>query len=567
MRRLMEIIFDTSHYAGPVDKERARLVYSINLLAFGLIFILMFTYHDVAGTTVWHQIPNYPILAVLLIVFIGSCLASFLVTRRGQRERGAVILTVALVIGLGGALTLGGVYAFNDGILITLLILMAGLLLGTRGLWSGSIAAVVAIVLSIIGRSYISPPVAWNSLYDLAGSIVNILMISGVLFLYLRFATINRLEAESSARISSLKLADITSQVARRISRRTALNQVLADAVEQVRDNYPDVYHAQIFLVDDKRQKALLAASTGEVGRLLMERKHSLPVGSISVIGQVTESGKPIIARTDATQTIHQRNEFLPDTAVEAAFPLQIGDVVIGALDLQSKIANAFTEEDIPILQSLSDHIAIAIDNARLFGETERRLKENEELVEQSRKSIAEVERLNQRLTGRFWEDFLSQQSDTHGLQIHFDDKTSTPETSWTPSLREAVRFNHLVQDQQGEAQVIAVPLRVRGQVIGAMEFELGPSGNLAPEDVNLIEEVGEQLGLAAETTRLFEMSQRMAHREALVNEITARLQLTNNVEATLSEAARSLKEALKAHRVAIRLGKPAANGTKEGQP
>ena len=47
------------------------------------------------------------------------------------------------------------------------------------------------------------------------------------------------------------------------------------------------------------------------------------------------------------------------------------------------------------------------------------------------------------------------------------------------------------------------------------------------------------------------------AQREALVNEISTRLQSGTSVEMTLTSAARSLKDVLKANRVAIRLGKP----------
>ena len=99
------------------------------------------------------------------------------------------------------------------------------------------------------------------------------------------------------------------------------------------------------------------------------------------------------------------------------------------------------------------------------------------------------------------------------------------------------------------------------------MEFELDASGNLSAEDMNLLEEVGEQLGLAAETTRLFQGTQRLAQREALVNEIATRLQTSNNVETALTEAARSLRDALRAQKVAIRLGPPPSNGKNGGQP
>jgi GAF domain-containing protein len=276
----------------------------------------------------------------------------------------------------------------------------------------------------------------------------------------------------------------------------------------------------------------------------------------------VTAKGIPVIARSDSTETVHRRNELLPETRVEAAFPLRIGDMVIGALDLQSKIDDSFREDDLPIFQSLADHIAIAIDNARLFDETEKNLQDNQRLVEQSRQAIGEVERLNQRLTGRFWDDFLGDQEvGSTGISVQFDNPRERQELTWTPTLQEAIRFNRSVQQQDNNQRVVALPLRVRGQVIGAMEFELDATGNLSTEDMNLLEEVGEQLGLAAETTRLFQGSQRLAQREALVNEIATRLQTSNNVETTLTEAARSLRDALRAEKVVIRLGPPPTNG------
>jgi GAF domain-containing protein len=80
--------------------------------------------------------------------------------------------------------------------------------------------------------------------------------------------------------------------------------------------------------------------------------------------------------------------------------------------------------------------------------------------------------------------------------------------------MAEAVRFNHFVQEQQDDRQIIAIPLRVRGQVVGAMEFELDVAQGFAPEDLALIQEVSERFGLAAENTRLIQESQRIAQRE-----------------------------------------------------
>jgi GAF domain-containing protein len=426
--------------------------------------------------------------------------------------------------------------------------------------------ALITLVIGIAMRVNLSspPPLEVNT-YDLISIPLGLVSISSLTFLFLRYARLSRSEGATEAMGERLRLAEITSHIARRISKRMALDEVLTSAIEQIRTSYSDIYHAQIFMVDESGQEARLVASTGEIGKLLMQRQHSLGVGSLSVIGQVTLAGEALIARAGSPDSIHRRNEALPDTAVEAAFPLRIGDKVIGALDLQSRNTNTFQEDDIPAFQSLADHIAVAIDNARLFEETSERLRENQQLVEQARNAVREVERLNRQLTGRAWSEYLRSKGDQLGLSVDFTDNSVKQDNTWTQTISEAIQYNYVAQTQQDDAQIIAIPLRVRGQVIGAIEFELDKDTSLSPEDLILVQEVGERLGLAAETTRLFERSQRIAQREALVNEIGTRLQSTSNIEATLAEAARSLKQTLRADKVAIRLGTPpAANGESE---
>ena len=116
-----------------------------------------------------------------------------------------------------------------------------------------------------------------------------------------------------------------------------------------------------------------------------------------------------------------------------------------------------------------------------------------------------------------------------------------------------------MIQESRNNRQVIAIPLRVRGQVIGAMEFEIEQENPFTPEDFDMVQEVSERFGMAAENARLVDESQRIAQREALVNQISSRLQSTNNIETTLAEAARSLKDTLKAESIVIRLGVPPA--------
>jgi hypothetical protein len=72
--------------------------------------------------------------------------------------------------------------------------------------------------------------------------------------------------------------------------------QILMDqVVRRVTDLFPNIYHAQIFLLDEDKRFAVLRASTGDAGAKLLERGHRLSVGGISIIGQVTAEGRIVI--------------------------------------------------------------------------------------------------------------------------------------------------------------------------------------------------------------------------------------------------------------------------------
>lgn len=126
-------------------------------------------------------------------------------------------------------------------------------------------------------------------------------------------------------------------------------------------------YHASIFTIEEAGFNAVIRESTGEAGREMKERQHALEVGSKSVVGTATSTGEPFIVNDVHDTPNHRPNPLLPDTRAEAAIPLKIGRRIIGALDLQATKVNAFTPEDVAVLQILADQFATAIDNARSY--------------------------------------------------------------------------------------------------------------------------------------------------------------------------------------------------------
>jgi PAS domain S-box-containing protein len=147
----------------------------------------------------------------------------------------------------------------------------------------------------------------------------------------------------------------------------------LAKLVDLIRSRF-GFYHASIFLIDPLGKNAVLRESTGEAGAQMKNAGHKLAVGSSSIVGQATGKGTPVVVGDVTREENYFANPLLPDTRSELAIPLKIADRVLGALDVQSKEIDAFTQEDINILQVLADQIAVAIQNADLYTHTDQSL-------------------------------------------------------------------------------------------------------------------------------------------------------------------------------------------------
>ncbi len=172
-----------------------------------------------------------------------------------------------------------------------------------------------------------------------------------------------RLLEESRRKADQLQTA---ADIARDTSSTLALETLLDRAVTLICQGF-NYYHASVFLLDESERYAVVHASTGEAGHEMIRRGHKLAVGSKSIVGYVTQAGEPLVVNDVRIDPIHKPNPLLPHTRAELGIPLKIGDQVIGAFDVQSTQFNAFKSEDISVLQTLADQIAVAVDNARSY--------------------------------------------------------------------------------------------------------------------------------------------------------------------------------------------------------
>lgn len=359
-------------------------------------------------------------------------------------------------------------------------------------------------------------------------------------------ALVDDLQARVEARARDF---GATQEISRYAATQRDLQVLMDRVVDLIIERFPSIYHAQIFLIDRDREYAVVRASTGPVGQQLKARGHRLAVGSISVIGQVTEQGRIVVARDTAASQVHRRNEFLPDTRAELAIPLRLGDEVIGALDVQSRQADAFDDDLINVLQTMADQLAVAIQNARLYQEAMRRADE--------------IDKANRLATIRAWQEYMAGQ---RASSIVRSAGVAT-DADLSELRRRAIAEGKPVIGEPTERSTIpvAVPIILRGQTLGAVEWEL-PERGFSSDRVDLARELADRLALSLENARLFEESRQAAERERLVNAISARLTTQSTIDDILETAVREVGQALRAPKVEVRLHAPGAYANGEAK-
>ncbi|MEJ2560791.1 MAG: GAF domain-containing protein [Anaerolineae bacterium] len=185
---------------------------------------------------------------------------------------------------------------------------------------------------------------------------------------------IGTLEQRVTERTQGLKTA---AEVARATTSVLDPDQLLRQVVDLARERF-DLYYVGLFLLDEERKFAVLRAGTGEAGQQMLAQGHKLEVGGDSMIGQCVARSEARIALDVGEEAARFDNPFLPETRSEMALPLRSRGRVIGAMTVQSVQEAAFDEADIAVMQTMADQVAVAIDNAQLFAQTQAALLEME---------------------------------------------------------------------------------------------------------------------------------------------------------------------------------------------
>jgi len=364
-----------------------------------------------------------------------------------------------------------------------------------------------------------------------------------------------RLEEQVAERTADLARRsaqlEAAAQVAREAARIRDVEQLLAETATLISDRF-GCYHTGLFLLDGTGEYAVLRAASSEGGRRMLARGHRLRVGKEGIVGYVTAAKQARVALDVGEDAAFFDNPDLPGTRSEVALPLRVGDEVLGALDVQSTEREAFGDQDMAVLQALADQVAIAISNARLV----RRVQES---LETERRAYGQ-------LTLEAWRSLVRTGI---GAGQRYDPQHILPAGSdWREEMVEAMKGGQAVAGQDDPGPTVAIPLKVRGQVIGVLDaHKPAGKGGWTDDEVSLFQALVDQLGVALDSARLYQDAQRRATEDRLIGEVTARLRATLDVDTVLQTAVREMGTALGIEKVVVRLQSPGSGDGQEPLP
>jgi sigma-B regulation protein RsbU (phosphoserine phosphatase) len=281
-----------------------------------------------------------------------------------------------------------------------------------------------------------------------------------------------------------------------------------------------------VYLLDPRQEELSIAYSVGYPDEVVWSLRVRVGEG---LVGAAVAEGKPILVNDVHADPRYR--EAVPGSNAELVVPLRRKGRVIGALNLLSDTVGQFTETDEALLRQFGAHVAVAIENARLFEHERQYTGTLETLSEIAREfgSILNLDELLMRianLTRRVIDyrtfGILLVNDETGELDmkvaVRYGDKVNMPrvklghglvgyaalhkETVLVPDVATDPRYIKVVDDARSE---LVIPLLLQDRCIGVFDLESPELDAFSKSHVEILTLLASQAAVAIENARLYE--------------------------------------------------------------
>lgn len=520
------------------DDWRDQFLHQILIIA-----AILGTFAVIAGVLTTDSIL---LQGIYLGVFI--TLVAMIVIRPPYLIRASIFVVLPFIVGLSSMTNAG---LRGDSLFFFLAyVTFSALLVGPRSGWIaiglGEVAIIIMGYLTL--NEYFTPldPLAGTS--TLANWITDgvmyllfsLVILAGLRMLHNGF---EQVQTQNKTMVDALResqteledrIAERTKELARKtdqlnastfVAHQTAeiqeLDKLLSSTVNLIANQFK-LYHAGIYITNERGDYVILQAASSEGGKKMLEKGHRLGVGTQGIIGLVAAEKKPRAVSDVQDDFAYLEVPELPETRSELALPLIVRNKVIGVLDLQSSEAQAFQYDDIEIFQTLADQIAVGIENTRLLTESQ--------LIISQYQFISDAE-----------------------IRQNWQAETSSRKPAYRYS---ATGLHPIIESAPIKGKnTLEIPLMLRGQKIGKISLQRKDEfQGWTTHEENVATEVAAQTALALDNIRLVERTRQRAEREQAIAGVANRIRETLDLETVLRTSAREIQQTLNLQEAEVRL-------------
>ncbi|NTU63397.1 MAG: GAF domain-containing protein, partial [Chloroflexi bacterium] len=171
------------------------------------------------------------------------------------------------------------------------------------------------------------------------------------------------------ARVNELT---ILTRIGRRLASTLDLDEILSSVIEEA-FNATKALNGSILLFNERENALEVRTLRGFTPEVEARYAGSMIDADVGLLSRVLSTGEPVLIDDVSKEPDYQ--EIDSRTRSELILPIRQGGLLLGVLNLESPLVNAFSESEMHLLEAMADQAAVAITNARAF-EAERQAVE-----------------------------------------------------------------------------------------------------------------------------------------------------------------------------------------------
>ena len=516
-------------YANAADRRRAQGILYL-LTSVRLIWIAWLVTTGIPTLLSGEQVQ----LDILLMMLVPiPVVVTNIAVQNGRLRFAAMTIVVSSLFFMIVILNRSTLQSANF-IVVALPIVTAGLLLNKRSFW----LALIAIALSL----------GWLVLDEFGtfDAVSQANLVGGIViaaFLTSLFLASSGQKGMANVDESQLKRMEQVSRFRADISRDSEM-EIFRQVLELLRSGL-GFYFAQLFLAESDGQLAQRVRrgfNDAEIIDVSLNEMNSLNRAARSQEMILVSSADPAV----------QREHLMPFSAYGVVVPMVADGHTLGVIDVQSN-ASAFTDEDGMALTALADQLATLIRDVRAMRSLKENLADQEQALSRLRARVHDFGATEREGISSVWDAYLEQRG-KQALGFDLNDGRLIEREDLPESIRVGLHQGDVVLKEEADSQLMIVPIILRGEMLGAMSFQLPLGQVVSQRRIEMARSVAQRLAVALENQRLFEQSRLQALRERKASEIGSLLLSATDIDQVLDLAANSFNEALGAIHTTIYL-------------